>query len=432
MAFAVTSWKNNTRSTSVAVATSLALHDVAIAWAITDGTLGSFTWPSGFTEIKKQVCTADSQTLGVAIKKDCTGSEGTLTITCNEACVAGILGVSGADNTTQPDVTTPTPGNNDTAQASAWTITCAITPSTNGCLLVAVMGSDITATSASAVVHSFSDTGGLSWTKHDDLNDGGFEKGGIGSATQATAAATTVTGTGTLAGKSAGRSLIVVAVRPAAGGGGGTTVTPPVSSMTLSGNIPTILTPRTVLPPAGTLSFTATVPTISLPNNILAPVGSLSLTGAVPTVIATANQLIDVPLSTLMLTGNAPAIASGVTVQVPLGTLTLTGNTPTVSATQNNYIDVPAGSLSLSARAPVVIGTDEDIGGDVPRRRTKRNVIRGGKYIQETIPNGPFSQAPKSSEIHLKAPSPAPQQTVQTMQDEDIVAATVSLMFELM
>ena len=214
---AVTAWKNETGSNALDVATSLALHDVALAFAISDSSSTTFTWPSGFTELATQGNTFDGQQIGVAIKPDCTGSEGTLTLNASGTIVGGIVGISGMDNSTQPDVATPTPANNNSGMATPWTISLAITPATNGAMILSFMGSD----AAVAVAHTFADTGALSWTTATDINQSGstFRHGGIGYATQATAAATTVTGTGTAASGSAGRSMILVALKPAAASG---------------------------------------------------------------------------------------------------------------------------------------------------------------------------------------------------------------------
>lgn len=216
----ITAWKNDTAANSINVATSLAAHDVAIAWAVSDSSITTYTALTGFSAWTTVANTKDGQKIAVAIKTDCTGSEGTVTLAANNGIIGGILGITGMDNTTQPDVAIVT-GNNSAGSASPWSqAASSLTPATNGALLVALFGSDVTASTASSPDVVFTNSGtGLTWTNEAVSNDGGFRKATIGTATQATAAAITVTGTGTLASATAGPSIIVVALRPASGGG---------------------------------------------------------------------------------------------------------------------------------------------------------------------------------------------------------------------
>lgn len=216
----ITAWKNDTAGNSINVATSLAAHDVAVAWAVSDSAVTSMTALTGFSAWTVVQNTKDGQTIAVAVKTDCTGSEGTVTLAANNNIIGGILGITGMDNTTQPDVAAGT-GNDNLGSASPWAVAAgSITPATNGALLVALFGSDITAGSATPPTVVFTNSGtGLTWTNQAVSNDGGFRQATIGTATQATAAAIVVTGTGTLGGATAGPSIIVVALRPASGGG---------------------------------------------------------------------------------------------------------------------------------------------------------------------------------------------------------------------
>lgn len=215
----ITAWKQDTAGASINVATSLALHDVAVAWAVSDSAVTSMTALTGFSAWTTVQNTKDGQTIAIAIKTDCDGSEGTVTLAANNNIIGGILGISGMDNTTQPDVAAGT-GNDNVGSASPWSqAASSITPATNGALIVALFGSDITAGSATPPTVVFTNSGtGLTWTNQAVSNDGGFRQATIGTATQATAAAIAVTGTGTLGGATAGPSIIVVALRPSAGG----------------------------------------------------------------------------------------------------------------------------------------------------------------------------------------------------------------------
>ena len=214
----VTHYKSSTSiSSSQNVVTSLALHDLAIAWALTDGTGNTFTWPSGFVEQQVQTCIANGGNLGWALKLDCTGSEGTLTVGSSGSCIAGIVGVSSANNSAL-DVASPTAYNNNSLVASPWTGVLSITPTTNGDVLLAIIMSDVNSNTVSTV-HTFADTGGLSWTVDEHHDTTGWFQGAIAYATQATAAATTVTGTGTGATNSSGVSMFLAAIKAASGGG---------------------------------------------------------------------------------------------------------------------------------------------------------------------------------------------------------------------
>jgi len=219
MPFTLTAWKQDSPATNPIVSTALAAHDVAIAWIVSDNTGTAVTWPSGFTELANGQCFVDSQYVALAIKPDCSGSESALTITTSSACVAGVLGIAGADNAAQPDVTTPASTVLAASTASPWSLAAnSITPATAGALLVAFMGSDmVTNPGASSVSHAFADTGALTWTTRVNHDSGGFIRGAVGTAVQPAAATTTVTGTGTLAANNAGANMIVLAIKPAAG-----------------------------------------------------------------------------------------------------------------------------------------------------------------------------------------------------------------------
>ena len=198
------------------------LHDVLIAGVVTDSSGdGNPYAATSFDQLVLQHTTADSQDLAVLRKKDASGSEGSLDITNNIAAemIGFIMSLTGADNTTPEDVAS-TVANNNTADASPWTIDTSITPVTDGCMIVAVMGSDTTSAST-PVVHTFATTVGTTgaWTVRADLGTG-FRKISVATAIQTIAGAITVRGTGTLAAVSAGRSMALLAIRPAAVAGG--------------------------------------------------------------------------------------------------------------------------------------------------------------------------------------------------------------------
>lgn len=213
----VTLYPSNSEATSHNINPGAAAGDYLIAYAISDSSASggtTFTFPAGFTVETKVVCTADAQTMTVATKI-ATGAEGSMTISGNTGIIAGFIKVTGGNASVQPDVAIPAGSNNSTAQASPFSLTAAITPVTNNNLLVAIAGWDLTTSAAGAGNTTFSDTGGLTWTKLAELGTGGqWERGAAGYAQQAVAGATTVTASCTYAGVSAGRTMFVISVRP--------------------------------------------------------------------------------------------------------------------------------------------------------------------------------------------------------------------------
>jgi hypothetical protein len=182
----------------------------------------TFTHPASFDELAKQATTYDGQTAYVARKKSASGSEGGLTTpdSLSSSTIGAMVSFSGVDNTTPEDVACDVV-NNNTGTASPWTIDSgSITPSTAGAKLVAFMFSDTNAAS-DAVVHSFATTVGTTsaWTVHDaSIFSTPYYHMSIASADW-TSGSITVRGTGTEAGTTAGRSMVVCVLRPAAAGG---------------------------------------------------------------------------------------------------------------------------------------------------------------------------------------------------------------------
>jgi hypothetical protein len=175
------SWGNATPNHPLAVATSPTIHDVLIFGGVTDtavdGPLTSL--PTGFSADVSQATTADGQTLLCAHKNDASGSEGSISFSNSgpHQMIGFVLAASGIDNTTPLDVAVVV-ANNNTATATPWTVAASATPVTNGCLLVAVMGSDVTG--GKDAVHTFNTTSGLTsaWTPRQDLNSWLLERRG--------------------------------------------------------------------------------------------------------------------------------------------------------------------------------------------------------------------------------------------------------------
>lgn len=217
------SWVNSTPANTIAVATSPTANDVLIAYMVTDsGSAVTPSWPSGFTQIANlRTTTTDGQSLCVAIKGTASGSEGSLTLNDGNAAVDIIGGVgawNSIDNTTPQDVTSVT-GTALSDASSPFVISASITPSNNGCDIVAICGLDINGSINGTP--TFSTTSGTTgaWTTRQDQNSG-FYNVAVGTATQTTAGAITVQCSWTAASGSSDLAIVLIALRPAAGGGG--------------------------------------------------------------------------------------------------------------------------------------------------------------------------------------------------------------------
>lgn len=96
---------------------------------------------------------------------------------------------------------------------------------------------------------------------------------------------------------------------------------------------------------------TVTVPVVGITRS--PPVGSLTLTGQAPTLVQTFS--IEVPVGTLALTGFAPVAIEEMSIDLPTGTLVLTGQTPTLVQTDNLIRAPPVGSLTLTGQTPALL-----------------------------------------------------------------------------
>lgn len=198
-----------------------AAGEVLIVWSVSDNSSTTGVGPgAGWTQINSawQSTTTDAQSLGVWIKNTAAaGGETSIDVTTSSVNLNGAMAISGVNATTFQDVTAPAPTNNNTGQSSVATITNSITPTTNGSLIVAIKGTDTTA--STDATHTFSG-GGLTWTTRADQQDG-FRNVGVGTAEQATAAAITVTGSSSFATGTAGQAMFILALRNASPPTGG-------------------------------------------------------------------------------------------------------------------------------------------------------------------------------------------------------------------
>ena len=209
---------NSTPAHPLSINPGATADDVLIASVVTDtGAVNSWAI-SGFDQLDHRITSVDGSSHGTLRKKDATGSEGGLNITndISAAMIGFIMALSGADNTTPEDVAIQAATDN-TGEGSPWIIDVSITPVTDGCMIVAIMNSDVAG--AANAVHSFSTVSGTTgaWTVRADLNSGYYNIA-VATAPQTTAGAITVRGTGTLGGYVAAQTMVLMAIRPAAGG----------------------------------------------------------------------------------------------------------------------------------------------------------------------------------------------------------------------
>jgi len=189
--------------------------DVLIAFGITDDIANDYVWPSGFVAITGSaiITTADNQALGAAIKIAGASEPANYTISSTNALIGGIIAFSG-NSATQPHRSSV--ANNNSANASPWTITSTAYSSTTSvaCDLVTIVGSDVT-TSVDAV-----HTGPAGFTVRADIISG-FRNLAVSSNDAVAAGASGVLAvTGTLGGASAGWGIFSVALENTGGGGG--------------------------------------------------------------------------------------------------------------------------------------------------------------------------------------------------------------------
>lgn len=216
---------NSTPAHPLAINPGATLHDVLITGVVTDTTsTGSPFAETGFDQIALQSITIDGQNLAVLRKKDATGSEGSLNISdpSSAAMIGFTMAISGADNTTPENVISVEVSNN-TADPAPAVIDGTIVPTTNGCMIVAVMGIDALS-SADDPVAAFSTITGTTgaWTVRGDYHNG-FYNIAVATCVQATAGSITVRGQVSSMAGNAGRSMVLIAIKPAAAGGGITT-----------------------------------------------------------------------------------------------------------------------------------------------------------------------------------------------------------------
>lgn len=188
------------------------------------------TMPTGFSLLASQFTVTNSSTQWVGIKV-ANGTESSLTFITDGTSdnVCGSVSAFSAQDPATPLSIPSVLALTDSNQNAPWTQAVALTPAGAGCTLVAFLNSDIWPNGQSVSVNStYADTGSLSWTTHSDVTNNAFLQCGVGSAVQGSAAATTVTGTGTSSPLNdpttgnpffSARSIIVVALRPQAGGG---------------------------------------------------------------------------------------------------------------------------------------------------------------------------------------------------------------------
>lgn len=190
---------------------------------------------------------------------------------------------------------------------------------------------------------------------------GGFEACAQGDTTAA-GSSTTVSVASSTSGIAIDWAMFGESLIPAAAG---TTVTPGAGSMTLSGLVPTVISPLTALPGAGALTFAGQIPTVVphfggqlftvgwTADDFSEVGGAAKVGGFAPD---TANATVTPDAAALSLVGLVPTIdvtGGGASVSPGAGTLTLTGLAPTVF--RQDAVSPGAGSLVFTGLAPAAL-----------------------------------------------------------------------------
>jgi len=211
---------------------AISAGEYIIAGVVSDAIATLTSLPSGFSQLGSILdTTGDNQSLLVARKASASGSEGALTFDMTQALIGVAIAFSGVDTTTPEDVAVVGVTDGASTGATGRTISASLTTVTNGCMLVAIAGTDVAA--STDVTHTFATTAGstAAWTipTGGDIQDGFFNMA-VGYALQSTAGAVTVRLTSTWAGgANAGLSLMLVALRPS----GPATLSAPTPSGTI-------------------------------------------------------------------------------------------------------------------------------------------------------------------------------------------------------
>ncbi len=191
-------------------------NDVIVAAATADSSGATVdSLAGGFVQQALQACTAEGNTLVVATKATATGSEGSIApVNMSLAAIAVSANFSGVNNTT-PLNQAAVIVNQNTASASPLVVdTGTITPTVDGCMIVAIMATD--ATAGVDVTTTFSTISGTTgaWTKAQDIWDSSFDNLSIGYALQTTAGPISVRASNASS-NNMGGTLVVLVLQPA-------------------------------------------------------------------------------------------------------------------------------------------------------------------------------------------------------------------------
>lgn len=205
------------RTITAATLGTIADGDILVAYAISDSTSDTVTWPSGFVAVTNSpitTSTTDGGRLHVATKK-ASGESGNYTITGSASIICGILRFSGRDGTGYLHRVKDTSQN--TSTASPWTFTAAAFSSNTSatCDIVFIASSDKNSASSPVVYSTPS-----GFTTRVSMNSGFFAGVVHTKDAQASGYNGVESWTGTLAGDSADRAIFGIALMEPSGGGG--------------------------------------------------------------------------------------------------------------------------------------------------------------------------------------------------------------------
>jgi hypothetical protein len=133
------------------------------------------------------------------------------------------------------------------------------------------------------------------------------------------------------------------------------TVVPAAAALTLTGQVPVVLTPQTLAPANASLTLTGIAPLVLTPVVVVPPAVTLVLTGVAPVVTATDHQLLVPAAASLTLTGQVPAVLTPELLAPANATLVLTGIAPVVMVGGEVILVPDPAVLVLTGVAPEVL-----------------------------------------------------------------------------
>ena len=143
--------------------------------------------------------------------------------------------------------------------------------------------------------------------------------------------------------------LTLTLVEPT-GGGGGVDVVLPATTITFTGNAPTIATGVSITVPETTITFQNFAPFVGSSVEVQLPETTITFTGFAPDVAGGGSAVL--PATTITFQDFAPLVGTGINIQLPETTITFTGYEPSVGAPV--VVNAPDTTIIFTGNAPTV------------------------------------------------------------------------------